>query len=186
MQAALQRVIQTSATVARLTSFLLAQDNALRTVAAVLERIAALTASSKSAGADAEFAAGQAELTRATTRQFARVALFGGFTVTIQTGHAAVPSMVISQSNLAPAIDAVGTAPDLGRLEEPVVRTALFAVAALRGQNRAETERLEQAGRLLAVNRANLEAVTSLPAHLERVTKPIAGWRLPVPAAPPK
>lgn len=160
-------------------SFLQTQDGALKVAGKVLDRMSELVTlyndatknSSDKANYDTEFTALSKQLKAITSEQFNGISLFGTSSMTI----AATEDGGTSSSIELVARDLVSTVATtgLGELASGTasmtsatitisdITAALQNVATFRAQNGAEQSRLQFAGEMLTVNKANMEQATS-------------------------
>lgn len=160
-------------------SYLQTQDGALKVAGKVLDRMSELVTlyndatknSSDKANYDTEFTALSKQLKAITSEQFNGISLFGTSSMTI----AATEDGGTSSSIELVARDLVSTVATtgLGELGSGTasmtsatitisdITAALQNVATFRAQNGAEQSRLQFAGEMLTVNKANMEQATS-------------------------
>ncbi len=156
--AAAHRSAATSTNVANTISFLQTQDGVLKTVGKILDRMSELAtlyqdptkSTTDKANYGTEFTALSSELTKLASEEFNGIGLFGSISVnTTETGGGAVATTAYTMASGL----AIGTLSG--------ITTAIETLATARAANGAAQSRLEFAGEVLSVNKANLEAANS-------------------------
>ncbi|MBI5690477.1 MAG: flagellin [Verrucomicrobia bacterium] len=156
--AAAHRSAATKTNVANAVSFLQTQDGVLKVVGKILDRMSELatlyTDATKSAtdksNYGTEFTALSSELTKLGSEKFNGVDLFSSISVnTTESGGGSVSTTAYTMASGL----AIGTLSG--------ITTAIETLATARAANGAAQSRLEFAGEVLSVNKANLEAANS-------------------------
>ncbi len=151
-------------------SFLQTQDGALKVAGKVLDRVSELKTlyadptknSTDLANYDAEFTQLKAQITSIAAEKFNNINVFNN-ALTTQVSEDGGQTVSLSNKNLTgnAGVTAVTGAANLGAVSLDNIKTAIEGVATMRATNGAEQSRLDFAGELLTINKANLEAANS-------------------------
>jgi len=170
LSAAAKRSGAASTNIANSVSYLQTQDGALKVAGKVLDRISELKtlyadptkASTDLANYDSEFTQLKSQLTSLASEKFNSVALFSA-AITTQVSEDGTQTVTLSNKNLSgdTGVTAINAASSLSGVTLANIKTAIEGVATMRATNGAEQSRLDFAGELLTVNKANLEAANS-------------------------
>jgi len=170
LSAAAKRSGAASTNIANSVSYLQTQDGALKVAGKVLDRVSELKTlysdptknATDLANYDAEFTQLKSQLTSIADEKFNTVALFAT-AITTQVSEDGTQTVALSSKDLSgnAGVTAVGGAANLGAVSLDNIKTAIDGVATMRATNGAEQSRLDFAGELLTVNKANLEAANS-------------------------
>lgn len=170
LSAAAKRSGAASTNIANSVSYLQTQDGALKVAGKVLDRVSELKTlysdptknATDLANYDAEFTQLKSQLTSIAAEKFNTVALFAT-AITTQVSEDGTQTVALSSKDLSgnAGVTAVGGAANLGAVSLANIKTAIDGVATMRATNGAEQSRLDFAGELLTVNKANLEAANS-------------------------
>jgi flagellin len=170
LSAAAKRSGAASANLGNSVSYLQTQDGALKVAGKVLERVSELKtlyadptkSSDDLANYDTEFTQLKAQISSIATEKFNSVNLFNN-AITTQVSEDGSQTVSISNKNILAdtGVAAIVAGSSLSGVSLTNIKTAIDGVARMRATNGAEQSRLEFAGELLTVNKANLEAANS-------------------------
>jgi flagellin len=170
LSAAAKRSGAASTNIGNSMSFLQTQDGALKVAGKVLDRVSELKTlyadptknATDLANYDAEFTQLKAQITSIAAEKFNNIDVFDN-ALTPQVSEDGGQTVSLSAKDLTgnAGVTAVGAAANLGALSLANIKTAIEGVATMRATNGAEQSRLDFAGELLTINKANLEAANS-------------------------
>jgi flagellin len=170
LSAAAKRSGAASTNIGNSMSFLQTQDGALKVAGKVLDRVSELKTlyadptknATDLANYDAEFTQLKAQITSIAAEKFNNIDVFDN-ALTTQVSEDGGQTVSLSAKDLTgnAGVTAVGAAANLGALSLANIKTAIEGVATMRATNGAEQSRLDFAGELLTINKANLEAANS-------------------------
>jgi len=170
LSAAAKRSGAASTNIGKSMSFLQTQDGALKVAGKVLDRVSELKTlyadptknATDLANYDAEFTQLKAQITSIAAEKFNNIDVFDN-ALTTQVSEDGGQTVSLSAKDLTgnAGVTAVGAAANLGALSLANIKTAIEGVATMRATNGAEQSRLDFAGELLTINKANLEAANS-------------------------
>ncbi len=173
LSATINRTKAVNTNLANAQSFLQTQDGAFQTAAKVLDRISELKIlssdvtknASDKANYDTEFTVLKDQLVSISTGTFNGVSLFtSGATPTalaVATTEDGGTTVNINQATLDNDVSTITAAANLAAFTIGNVTTGIEAVATLRAQNGAQSNRLAFASDMLITNKENLEAANS-------------------------
>lgn len=173
LSATINRTSAVSTNIANAQSFLQTQDGAFQVAGKVMDRISELKIlasdvtknSSDIANYETEFEALQTQLTAISGETFNGVSLFtSGATATtlaVATTQDGATTVDIDQASLGNDLTSITGASDLATLAISDITGGIEAVATLRAENGAQSNRLSFASDLLVTNKENLEAANS-------------------------
>ncbi len=170
LSAAAKRSGAASTNIGNSVSFLQTQDGALKVAGKVLDRVSELKTlyadptknSTDLANYDAEFTQLKSQITSIAAEKFNNISVFNN-AITTQVSEDGGQTVNLSAKDLAgnSGVTAVTGAANLGAVTLANIKTAIEGVATMRATNGAEQSRLDFAGELLTINKANLEAANS-------------------------
>jgi flagellin len=170
LSAAAKRSGAASTNIGNSMSFLQTQDGGLKVAGKVLDRVSELKTlyadptknATDLANYDAEFTQLQDQLTSIAAEKFNNIDVFDN-ALTTQVSEDGGQTVDLSAKDLAgnAGVTAVTGAANLGAVSLANIKTAIEGVATMRATNGAEQSRLDFAGELLTINKANLEAANS-------------------------
>lgn len=170
LSAAAKRSGAASTNIGNSVSFLQTQDGALKVAGKVLDRVSELKTlyadptknSTDLANYDAEFTQLKSQITSIAAEKFNNISVFNN-AITTQVSEDGGQTVNLSAKDLAgnAGVTAVTGAANLGAVTLANIKTAIEGVATMRATNGAEQSRLDFAGELLTINKANLEAANS-------------------------
>lgn len=173
LTATINRTRAVHTNIANAMSFLQTQDGSYQTAAQVMNRISELKIlandvtknASDNDNYNSEFEALQQQLTSISDETFNGVSLFtsavASTALTVTTTEAGDTSVDINQGNLSNEVSAIVGAADLSSIAIADVGTAIEAIATLRSENGAQSNRLAFASDMLVINQQNLESANS-------------------------
>jgi flagellin len=170
LSAAAKRSGAASTNIGNSMSFLQTQDGGLKVAGKVLDRVSELKTlyadptknATDLANYDAEFTQLKAQITSIAAEKFNNIDVFDN-ALTTQVSEDGGQTVNLSAKDLAgnAGVTAVTGAANLGAVSLDNIKTAIEGVATMRATNGAEQSRLDFAGELLTINKANLEAANS-------------------------
>ena len=170
LSAAAKRSGAASTNIGNSMSFLQTQDGALKVAGKVLDRVSELKTlyadptknATDLANYDAEFTQLKDQITSIAAEKFNNIDVFDN-ALTTQVSEDGGQTVSLSAKDLTgnAGVTAVTGAANLGAVSLDNIKTAIEGVATMRATNGAEQSRLDFAGELLTINKANLEAANS-------------------------
>jgi len=174
LTATIKRTAAVNENISNARSFLQTQDGAYQTVTKVLDRMSELKVMSDDVtknstdkdNYDTEFQELKKQLSALAVQEFNGVSLFnvGDDTLAVATTESGGNTMNISQPDLADDIGASlleGDSTTVTATGLTTITDAIQAVATLRAENGAQSNRLLFASEMLTINKANLESANS-------------------------
>ena len=167
MSAAIRRNGAVQNNVANAMSYLQTQDGAMQTIGSIVDRISELKmlhqdvtkSSADKANYNTEFKQLQGQLENLKAETFNGVNLFGASLAAVaitEDGGQSVQLTKISMANILTNVCKSSTS--LGALSLTDIKTAISNIATQRATNGAQSNRLQFAADMLAINKVNLEA----------------------------
>jgi len=168
LSAAIKRTTAVQANVANAASFLQTQDGALQNVGTILDRISELKtlhgdvtkSTSDKASYDTEYTQLVTQLKSIKKEKFNGVTLFGSSLGSVVTNEDGSQKLTLSKCTVAALISAVDKG-SLAGFSIGNITNSIALVAKARATNGGQTNRLQFASDMLAINKVNLEAANS-------------------------